>query len=73
MNRNYTKSTTARNVGIFAITAWLSVVVLILWGWVLNIMTLVAMDSVLDTGVGVVRLIGIFIAPLGAVMGWFVG
>ena len=38
-------------------------------GWTLNIVAIVNMDSVFS-GMGVVRVIGIFIAPLGAVLGY---
>lgn len=38
-------------------------------GWILNIVTLVGMEAM--NGEFVVRIIGIFIAPVGAVAGWF--
>ena len=38
-------------------------------GWTLNIVAIVNMDSVFS-GMGIVRVIGIFIAPLGAVLGY---
>ena len=40
-----------------------------LWGWVLNIIALTHMASVM-TGMGALRIIGIFVAPLGAVLGY---
>jgi hypothetical protein len=39
-------------------------------GWVANIVTIAQSDFVL-TGMLVVRVVGIFIAPLGAVLGYF--
>jgi hypothetical protein len=39
------------------------------WGWVSNIVKLVGMDAIM-TGMGITRIVGIFVAPLGAVMGF---
>jgi len=39
-------------------------------GWIANIVKLVGMDFGAITGMLIVRAIGIFIAPLGAVMGY---
>lgn len=39
-------------------------------GWIANIVKLVGMDFGAITGLLVVRAIGIFIAPLGSVMGY---
>lgn len=40
-------------------------------GWVMNIISLVGMDGVLESGLGIARIVGIFVAPLGAVLGYF--
>ena len=53
-------------MAIFIIAIW----VLALGGWVANIVKLVGMDFGAITGLLIVRAIGIFIAPLGAVMGF---
>jgi len=53
-------------VAIFIIALW----VLCAVGWVANIVKLVGMDFGAITGLLIVRAIGIFIAPLGAVMGF---
>lgn len=45
-------------------------VVLVGVGWVLNILDITQMNDIL-TGLGVVRIAGIFIPPLGAIMGYF--
>lgn len=39
-------------------------------GWIANIVKLVGMDQVLTTGMGIARIVGIFIAPLGSVLGF---
>lgn len=48
----------------------LILVVLVGWGWVLNILQIMAMEVIL-TGLGVLKVVGIFIPPLGSLLGWF--
>ena len=38
------------------------------WGWILNIIKIIHFDE--STGMLVVRVIGAFLAPLGAVLGY---
>lgn len=40
-----------------------------IYGWCVNIHDLYYMESVLS-GEGIIRVAGIFIAPLGALLGW---
>lgn len=40
-----------------------------MWGWVLNIIKLCSADGM--GGMEMARAVGIFVAPLGAVLGWF--
>ena len=56
--------------GISYLIFMFSLLVFVLIGWVMNIMDLVKMDLTL-TGLCVLKIIGVFIPPLGAVMGWF--
>ena len=42
-----------------------------IWGWVLNIAKLVGMNLDPITGLLIVRAIGIFVPPVGAVVGYF--
>jgi hypothetical protein len=44
--------------------------VLVVWGWILNILDLLHMHEVLS-GLGILRVVGIFLPPLGAVLGFF--
>lgn len=56
------------------VAVWLSLIllaVLSLIGWVLNIIDLLGMEVILS-GEGALRIAGIFLPPLGAIMGWFV-
>lgn len=47
-----------------------TVFVLGLAGWVMNIMTIAGSSFNDLTGLLVLRVVGIFIAPMGAVLGW---
>jgi prepilin-type N-terminal cleavage/methylation domain-containing protein len=39
-------------------------------GWVMNIIDIFGMEQIF-TGMGILRIIGVFVAPLGAVLGYF--
>lgn len=49
----------------FGLAIW----ILALIGWVLNIIQLAQYDHF--SGMAIVRAMGILIAPLGAILGWF--
>lgn len=40
-------------------------------GWIINIVELFHLEAILS-GEGALRIVGIFIVPLGSIMGWFV-
>lgn len=48
---------------------WGVIVLALGGGWVANIVKLVGMEPIL-TGMGIARIAGIFVAPLGGVLGW---
>lgn len=50
---------------------WLVIVVTLGIGWVKNIIAIVGSDFSHITGLLVVRIIGIFLAPLGSFLGYF--
>ena len=52
------------------ITILILICILLTIGWVANIIVLYHMNTIM-TGEGVIRIIGIFIAPIGSIMGWF--
>jgi len=55
----------------FFITILVGILVALAGGWVANIVKLVGMDPFWPmTGLGVARVVGIFLAPLGAVLGF---
>ena len=39
-------------------------------GWIMNIMAIAGSEFTPITGLLVLRVVGIFVAPLGAVLGW---
>lgn len=49
---------------------YLSLLILLLGGWVMNLIEIVNYDFASITGMIILRIAGIFIAPLGAVLGW---
>lgn len=51
--------------------AMFTLLILTLIGWGINIVNIFYLETVMS-GEGVLRIAGIFIAPLGAIMGWFV-
>jgi hypothetical protein len=51
---------------------WVAFVGALVTGWIMNIVSLIHMTDPLSSGVGVLRIVGIFLAPLGSIMGLFV-
>jgi hypothetical protein len=49
---------------------YLAFIVVIIGGWVMNLVEIVNYDFASITGMIILRIAGIFIAPLGAVLGW---
>lgn len=58
-------------LGLGVLVSGFIFMILIAIGWVMNIIALVHLESVDHLGEVIIRVIGIFIAPLGAIMGWF--
>ena len=54
-------------MGVFL---YLTLLILLLGGWVMNLVEIVNYDFASITGMIILRIAGIFIAPLGAVLGW---
>lgn len=59
-----------RNYGDAGWITVLVIIVLFAYGWIANIITIFGMENI-TSGEGVIRIIGVFIAPLGAFMGYF--
>ena len=59
-------------LGLFGSLTILGFLIALLYGWVLNIAALfhISMATV-NIGELILRVAGIFVAPLGAIMGWF--
>ena len=62
--------TTKIKVGLIPWLMILTVVILGFAGWVMNIMTIAGSNFNDLTGLLILRVVGIFIAPMGAVLGW---
>ena len=53
-----------------AALVWLALVIVLCYGWVANIITLYNSNFDTITGQLVLRVVGIFVAPLGTIMGY---
>ena len=49
---------------------WVCAFIAGVYGWIMNIVKLVGADFIWASGMSIGRLIGIFVPPLGAVLGW---
>ena len=58
------------DVGLFGAITILALVVAAVIGWVMNIITIAHSEFVPITGLLVLRIVGIFIGPIGAVLGY---
>lgn len=56
------------DTGIIAV---LMLVALAAVGWILNIISLMSMELLPLTGFVILKIIGIFLFPIGAIIGWF--
>lgn len=55
---------------VIALLLYLTLLVAFVSGWIMNIMAVAGSSFDTITGMLVLRVVGIFIAPLGAVLGW---
>lgn len=60
------------NATIGVIVVWLVIVLALGIGWIENIIKIAGSDFGHLSGVLILRVVGIFIVPLGSVMGYFV-
>lgn len=59
-----------KNSSNAAAIVYLGLVIAIIYGWVANIVTIAQSDLYTITGMLILRVAGIFIAPLGVVLGY---
>ncbi len=65
------KYDTAEQVGsILALFAYFALIIAIAYGWIANIITIANSNFSDITGILVLRVVGIFVAPLGVVLGY---
>ena len=53
------------------VVGWLAVVVALAGGWIANIVKMIGMNFDVISGMLVARIVGIFVAPMGGVLGYF--
>ena len=58
------------NSSLTAVLIYIAIVFALIYGWIANIVTLFHSSFATITGELVLRVIGIFVAPLGAAMGF---
>ena len=56
--------------GTVAGLVWLAIIGALIYGWVANIITIAHSNFSDITGILVLRVVGIFVAPLGTVLGY---
>ena len=62
------------NIGVAAFVAYFFLLIAIVIGWVMNVIDLISAtgsDAAMGTIELVLRIVGIFFFPIGAIMGWF--
>lgn len=57
---------------LIGVLLMISLVVTFIWGWILNILWIVDQQAIVWSGEMIISAIGIFVAPLGSIMGLFV-
>lgn len=58
-------------LGLTATLGMLGLFIAAVVGWIMNIITIFHMASLTISGELLIRIIGIFIAPIGAILGYF--
>jgi hypothetical protein len=53
-----------------ALLVWLGIIIAAIVGWIMNLGAIIDHDFALETGMGILRVIGVFMAPIGAVLGY---
>jgi hypothetical protein len=53
-----------------ALIVWLGIIIAAIVGWIMNLGAIIDHDFALETGMGILRVIGVFMAPIGAVLGY---
>lgn len=56
---------------IFVLCFYIAILFASVGGWILNLIKVFNAEFSTITGVLVVRVIGVFVAPIGSIFGWF--
>lgn len=57
---------------LFGVLLAISLVVAFIWGWISNIIWIVDQQVIVWSGEMIISAVGIFVVPLGSIMGLFV-
>ena len=70
--KNYTKFKGNKMTVIIGLALWLTFTIGLIWGWVLNIIWIFNQETLITNGETIISIIGVLLAPIGAIMGLFV-
>lgn len=59
------------NSGVALAMFYVVLCITLVIGYIMNIVEVFGSENLLSTGVGILRIVGIFIAPLGGILGYF--
>ena len=62
---------TSHNVNVAALLIWFTLCAAAVTGWILNVVTIAHTGLSDMTGMLILRVVGIFMLPLGAILGYF--
>lgn len=65
------ESSRSSDAAILALCLYIVIAIAFVGGWIANIVKLIGIDFSHITGMVIARAVGIFVAPLGAVLGYF--
>lgn len=66
----YRFSGSSMPIGLVLVLFFIAIWILGIIGWILNIVHIFSKTPIVFDGETIIQIIGIFIAPLGAVLGW---
>ena len=58
------------NLGL--VVGMIALLVLSAWGWILNLLALINMEPFIWSAKSIIGIGGVFVPPIGIIMGWFV-
>lgn len=68
---SYLRLTLREKAGLAAVVAWVVFTLLMIAGWIMNLAAIIPLLDGDFTPLLIVRIVGVILFPLGAVLGWF--